>query len=171
MPDKVDVTIAIENYRMELAEYFRKYPFVFTLMVLLPIPGIFLFIKWNKKKRALDQKRIEIVYNYSSGRLPCIKKTFELCKTILIMTIEEIKKRIVEFENMMGRFHRDNSTYLRRNWEIQLSLISMFRNAFGKNKQKIVYEQLLEDIKLIYHDIPHDEYLALRNRVITAFET
>lgn len=60
MPDKVDVTIEIENYRMEINDYYKKYPLVFTLMILLPIPGIFWFIKWTKKKQALDQRRIEI---------------------------------------------------------------------------------------------------------------
>jgi len=60
MPDKVDVTIEIETYRMEINDYYKKFPLVFTVMILLPIPGIFWFIKWIKKKKVLDQKRIEI---------------------------------------------------------------------------------------------------------------
>ncbi len=60
MPDKVDVTVEIETYLLEINDYYRKYPFVVTLMIILPIPGIFIFIKWIKKKRALDQKKMDI---------------------------------------------------------------------------------------------------------------
>jgi hypothetical protein len=83
------------------------------------------------------------------------------------MTKEEIIQRIIEFESMMGQFHGYNTRYGRRRG---LSLFSLFANAFGKDKYKKVYNQLLEDIKLIYHEMNYDEYMALRRRIITAFE-
>lgn len=60
MPDKVDVTVAIEEYRLEMADCIRKYKTNFIFMLLLPFPGIFFFLKVIKKKRQLDLRRIEI---------------------------------------------------------------------------------------------------------------
>ena len=83
MPDIVDITIEIENYRMELADYLRRHTFMFMLMILLPIPGLFMFIRWNRKKRALDQKRIEIG-----------KMLNELSTTIPLNDYLALKKRL-----------------------------------------------------------------------------
>ena len=82
MPDKVDVTVEIELYRMEVADYYRKYPFMFILMVLLPLPGIILFIRWNRKKRLLDQKRMEVQ-----------KMLSDLATTIPLTEYLDMKKR------------------------------------------------------------------------------
>lgn len=60
MPDKVDITVAIEDYRLEMADCIRKYKAYFIFMVLLPIPGFFFFLKVIKQKRMLDQRRDEI---------------------------------------------------------------------------------------------------------------
>jgi hypothetical protein len=61
IPDKVEVTIEIENYRMEIGDYFKWYPIAFFVMLVFPIPGLIWFIKRIRKKKKLDQKRIEIL--------------------------------------------------------------------------------------------------------------
>jgi hypothetical protein len=60
MPDKVDVTVAIEEYRLEMADYIRKYKQYLIFTVLLPLPGIFFFLKIIKRKKILDARRLEI---------------------------------------------------------------------------------------------------------------
>jgi len=85
------------------------------------------------------------------------------------MTVEEIKKRIMEFENMMGDFHNAYSAY-GGHYRRTLTIISELFNAFGKNKERKIYEQLLEDVKLVYNQLPYNEYMELRYRIISAYE-
>ncbi len=61
MPDKVDVTIAIEIYRMEMNDYFKWYAISFIVMIICPIPGIIWFVKRIKKKKKLDEERKKII--------------------------------------------------------------------------------------------------------------
>ncbi len=82
------------------------------------------------------------------------------------MTVEEIKKKIMEFENMMGDYHNTHTRYDR--WG--LSWYSSIMNAFGKNKEKEMYNQLLEDIKLVYNQMEYKDYMQLRHRIIAAYE-
>lgn len=85
------------------------------------------------------------------------------------MTIEEIKNRIIEFETMMSKFHNNNTGYGGR-YKNSLFLISHIMNAFGKGRHQKIYEKLLEDLKLVYNQMPYEDYMQLRYRIISAYE-
>jgi len=58
--NKVDVVVEIENYHLEMSDYFRKQKIAFMLIIFFPFVGVPWFIKLMKTKKQLDQQRLNI---------------------------------------------------------------------------------------------------------------